>query len=338
MKKLLLKGGWLMSSPIVIEPLIRVENLKKSFSAGSSFSIKKKEVRAVNDISFEIYEGETFGIVGESGCGKSTTGRTILRLTEPSGGKVFYNGQNIFELKEKEFRKIRQDLQMVFQDPFASLDPKKRIGYSLEESMIIQKVGTKEERRNRVLELLEKVGFNEDHYDKFPHEFSGGQRQRIGIARALVLNPKFIVCDEPVSALDVSIQSQILNLLKQLQVDLGLAYLFIGHDLSVVRYIADRIGVMYLGEMVEKSTTDELFANPLHPYTKSLLSAVPIPDPDIKKERIILKGDVPSPLHIPSGCVFHTRCPFAMERCKEEKPVAIHVGENHEVQCHLYDK
>lgn len=327
-----------MSSPIVIEPLIRVENLKKSFSAGSSFSIKKKEVRAVNDISFEIYEGETFGIVGESGCGKSTTGRTILRLTEPSGGKVFYNGQNIFELKEKEFRKIRQDLQMVFQDPFASLDPKKRIGYSLEESMIIQKVGTKEERRNRVLELLEKVGFNEDHYDKFPHEFSGGQRQRIGIARALVLNPKFIVCDEPVSALDVSIQSQILNLLKQLQVDLGLAYLFIGHDLSVVRYIADRIGVMYLGEMVEKSTTDELFANPLHPYTKSLLSAVPIPDPDIKKERIILKGDVPSPLHIPSGCVFHTRCPFAMERCKEEKPVAIHVGENHEVQCHLYDK
>lgn len=327
-----------MSSPIVIEPLIRVENLKKSFSAGSSFSIKKKEVRAVNDISFEIYEGETFGIVGESGCGKSTTGRTILRLTEPSGGKVFYNGQNIFELKEKEFRKIRQDLQMVFQDPFASLDPKKRIGYSLEESMIIQKVGTKEERRNRVLELLEKVGFNEDHYDKFPHEFSGGQRQRIGIARALVLNPKFIVCDEPVSALDVSIQSQILNLLKQLQVDLGLAYLFIGHDLSVVRYIADRIGVMYLGEMVEKSTTDKLFANPLHPYTKSLLSAVPIPDPDIKKERIILKGDVPSPLHIPSGCVFHTRCPFAMERCKEEKPVAIHVGENHEVQCHLYDK
>lgn len=327
-----------MSSPIVSEPLIRVENLKKSFSAGSSFSLKKKEVRAVNDISFEIFEGETFGLVGESGCGKSTTGRTILRLTEPSGGKVFYNGQNIFELKEKEFRKIRQDLQMVFQDPFASLDPKKRIGYSLEESMIIQKVGTKQERRNRVLELLEKVGFNEDHYDKFPHEFSGGQRQRIGIARALVLNPKFIVCDEPVSALDVSIQSQILNLLKQLQVDLGLAYLFIGHDLSVVRYIADRIGVMYLGEMVEKATTDELFANPLHPYTQSLLSAVPIPDPDIKKERIILKGDVPSPLQIPTGCVFHTRCPFAMERCKIEKPMTIQVEENHEVQCHLYDK
>lgn len=327
-----------MSSPKVSEPLIRVENLKKSFSAGSSFSLKKKEVRAVNDISFEIFEGETFGLVGESGCGKSTTGRTILRLTEPSGGKVFYNGQNIFELKEKEFRKIRQDLQMVFQDPFASLDPKKRIGYSLEESMIIQKVGTKEERRNRVLELLEKVGFNEDHYDKFPHEFSGGQRQRIGIARALVLNPKFIVCDEPVSALDVSIQSQILNLLKQLQVDLGLAYLFIGHDLSVVRYIADRIGVMYLGEMVEKATTDELFANPLHPYTQSLLSAVPIPDPDIKKERIILKGDVPSPLQIPTGCVFHTRCPFAMERCKIEKPMTIQVEENHEVQCHLYDK
>lgn len=327
-----------MPNTKVREPLIRVENLTKTFSTGSSFSFKKKEVRAVNDISFEIYEGETFGIVGESGCGKSTTGRTILRLTEPSGGKVFYNGQNIFELNEKEFRKIRQDLQMVFQDPFASLDPQKRIGYSLEESMIIQKIGTKEERRNRVLELLNKVGFNEDHYDKFPHEFSGGQRQRIGIARALVLNPKFIVCDEPVSALDVSIQSQILNLLKQLQVDLDLAYLFIGHDLSVVRYIADRIGVMYLGEMVEKATTDKLFANPLHPYTKSLLSAVPIPDPDIKKERIILKGDVPSPLHIPSGCVFHTRCPFAMERCKEEKPTAIHVGENHEVQCHLYDK
>lgn len=327
-----------MSSPNVKEPLIRVENLKKSFSVGASFSFKKSEVRAVNNISFEIYEGETFGIVGESGCGKSTTGRTILRLTEPSGGKVFYNNQNIFELKEKEFRKIRQDLQMVFQDPFASLDPKKRIGYSLEESMIIQKVGTRQERKDRVLELLKKVGFNEDHYDKFPHEFSGGQRQRVGIARALVLNPKFIVCDEPVSALDVSIQSQILNLLKQLQTDLGLSYLFIGHDLSVVRYIADRIGVMYLGEMVEKASTDELFSNPLHPYTKSLLSAVPVPNPDYQKERIILKGDVPSPLNIPVGCVFHTRCPVAIDRCKVEKPAKIHVGENHEVQCHLYDK
>ena len=326
-----------MSSPDLKEPLIRVENLKKSFSTSSTSFFKKNEVRAVNDVSFEIYEGETFGIVGESGCGKSTTGRTLLRLTEPSGGKVFYNNQNIFELKEKQFRNIRQDLQMIFQDPFASLDPKKRIGYSLEESMIIQKIGTKQERKERVMELLEKVGFSKDHYDKFPHEFSGGQRQRIGIARALVLNPKFIVCDEPVSALDVSIQSQILNLLKQLQRDLGLSYLFIGHDLSVVRYIADRIGVMYLGEMVETAPTDKLFAKPLHPYTQSLLSAVPVPDPDFKKERIILKGDVPSPMNIPTGCVFHTRCPMAMERCKTEVPAMIHVDAEHQVQCHLYD-
>lgn len=320
------------------EPIIKVKNLKKSFTTASSSFFKKNVVRAVNDVSFEIYEGETFGIVGESGCGKSTTGRTILRLTEPSGGEVFYNNQNIFDMKEKKFRTIRQDLQMIFQDPYASLDPKKRIGYSLEESMIIQKIGTKAERKERVLDLLEQVGFSKEHYDKFPHEFSGGQRQRIGIARALVLNPKFIVCDEPVSALDVSIQSQILNLLRKLQTDLKLSYLFIGHDLSVVRYIADRIGVMYLGEMVEKAPTDELFKNPLHPYTQSLLSAVPIPDPESRRERIILKGDVPSPLSVPSGCVFHTRCPYATERCRLEKPVKVQVDGNHEVQCHLYDE
>ncbi|RKQ28671.1 ABC transporter ATP-binding protein [Oceanobacillus halophilus] len=319
------------------QPLLKVEHLKKTFPVESSGWFKKNEVKAVHDVSFDIYEGETFGIVGESGCGKSTTGRTLLRLTEPSGGKVIYQDQDIFSLKEKNFRPIREDLQMIFQDPLASLDPKKRIGYSLEEPFIIQKKGTKKERKEMVLKMLERVGFSEEHYHRFPHEFSGGQRQRIGIARALVLNPKFIVCDEPVSALDVSIQSQILNLLKELQQDFGLSYLFIGHDLSVVRYIANRIGVMYLGEMVEQAPTEELFENPLHPYTKSLLSAVPVPNPKVKRERIVLKGEVPSPLDMPKGCVFHTRCPLAMDICKEIKPPTYKVKENHRVQCHLYE-
>lgn len=319
------------------EPLLKVKNLRKSFSADSSSWFKKQEVKAVNGISFEIHEGETFGIVGESGCGKSTTGRTLLRLTEPTNGEVIYQGRDIFSLKEKEFRPVREDLQMIFQDPLASLDPKKRIGYSLEEPFVIQKKGTKKERKKIVLEMLERVGFGAEHYDRFPHEFSGGQRQRIGIARALVLNPRFIVCDEPVSALDVSIQSQILNLLKELQKDFGLSYLFIGHDLSVVRYIANRIGVMYLGEMVEQAPTDDLFENPLHPYTQSLLSAVPVPNPKMKRERIVLKGEVPSPLNMPEGCVFHTRCPLAMEICKKVKPPNYKINDKHSVQCHLYE-
>lgn len=318
-------------------PLLKVRNLKKSFTADSSSWFKKDEVKAVNNVSFDVYEGETFGIVGESGCGKSTTGRTLLRLTEPSGGEVFYQGKEIFALKEKDFRTLREDLQMIFQDPLASLDPKKRIGYSLEEPFIIQGIGNKKERKKTVLHMLERVGFKEEHYHRFPHEFSGGQRQRIGIARALVLNPKFIVCDEPVSALDVSIQSQILNLLKELQTEFKLSYLFIGHDLSVVRYIADRIGVMYLGELVEQAPTDELFENPLHPYTKSLLSAIPVPNPKVKRERIELEGEVPSPLDAPQGCVFHTRCPFAMDVCKQVKPPAYKINEKHQVQCHLYE-
>jgi len=319
------------------EPLLRVRDLRKSFHQETGSLFKKAEVKAVNGVSFDVYEGETFGIVGESGCGKSTTGRTILRLTEPSGGNVFYKGEDIFTMKDKDFRPLREDLQMIFQDPMASLDPKKRIGYSLEEPLIIQKKGTKKERKEVVLKMLERVGFSEEHYDRFPHEFSGGQRQRIGIARALVLQPTFIVCDEPVSALDVSIQSQILNLLKDLQDEFDLSYLFIGHDLSVVRYIADRIGVMYLGEMVEQSETEAMFDNPLHPYTKSLLSAVPKPDPKGKRERIVLKGEVPSPMDIPSGCVFHTRCPFAMEICKQVKPPTYQVNEDQQVQCHLYE-
>ena len=319
------------------QPLLKVENLRKSFPVRSPFGFKTGEVKAVNGISFEIFEGETFGIVGESGCGKSTAGRTLLKLTEPTGGNVYYNDENIFEMKEKDFLNIRQDFQMIFQDPYASLDPKKRIGYSVEEPMIIHGVGNRRARRQRVLELLKKVGFDEDAYDKFPHEFSGGQRQRIGIARALVLDPKLIVCDEPVSALDVSIQSSVLNLLKRLQSDFQLSYLFIAHDLSVVRYIADRIGVMYLGQLVETADTDDLFENPLHPYTESLLSAIPIPDPGVKKERIVLKGDVPSPLNPPSGCVFHTRCPKAMDICKMVVPKRIQMGKGHEVQCHLYN-
>ncbi|MFA1822395.1 ABC transporter ATP-binding protein [Virgibacillus oceani] len=320
------------------EPLLKVRNVKKSFSEDTSSWFKNKEVKAVNEVSFDVYEGETFGIVGESGCGKSTTGRTLLRLTKPTGGAVFYKGEDIFSLKEKDFRGLREDLQMIFQDPLASLDPKKRIGYSLEEPFIIQGKGSKKERKETVLRMLKRVGFSEEHYHRFPHEFSGGQRQRIGIARALVLNPKFIVCDEPVSALDVSIQSQILNLLRELQDELKLSYLFIGHDLSVVRYIADRIGVMYLGEIAEQAPTDELFENPLHPYTQSLLSAIPVPNPKVKRERIELKGEVPSPLDAPAGCVFHTRCPFAMDICKNVKPPIYKINEKHQVQCHLYEE
>jgi oligopeptide/dipeptide ABC transporter ATP-binding protein len=316
-------------------PLLRVKNLKKHFPVKTSLGRTAGYVQAVNDISFDICEGETFGLVGESGCGKSTTGRTILRLTEPTGGEVLYKDKNIFDLRRKELRIIRRELQMVFQDPHSSLDPKRRIGYTIEEPMMIHRLGSKRERVERVMELLRKVGLREDQYDRYPHEFSGGQRQRIGLARALASNPKLIVCDEPVSALDVSIQSQVINLLQEIQEEFQLSYLFVAHDLSVVRHIADRVGVMYLGKMVEQAATDELFSNPLHPYTKSLLSAVPIPNPKVKKERIILQGSVPSPLHPPSGCVFHTRCPFAADICKKEIPQNKEAAPGHFVQCHL---
>lgn len=319
------------------EPLLDVQHLKKYFPVTGSFGRLggvKGEVKAVNDVSFHLYPGETYGLVGESGSGKSTTGRTVLRLLEPTAGKVIYKGKNIFELPKKEMRAIRKDLQMVFQDPFSSLNPRIRIGQAIEEPLAIHKLAHGNERRERVFEILNKVGLQSEHYYRFPHEFSGGQRQRLGLARALIVNPKIVICDEPVSALDVSIQSQVLNLLKEMQEELELTYLFITHDISVVRYISDRIGVLYLGKLVEEAPTDSLFAAPLHPYTQALFSAVP--GRAKKRERIVLKGEIPSPLHPPSGCVFHTRCPHVMDICKTQLPEKRESSPNHYVACHLY--
>lgn len=318
------------------EPLLEVSGLKKHFPVKNELGKKSAVVKAVDDVSFKLYEGKTLGLVGESGCGKSTTGRTILRLTEPTSGSALFNGKDLFQLKGDELRKARQDLQMVFQDPFSSLNPRKRIGEILEEPLVIHKLGTKAERTEKVMEILYKVGLNVDHYYRYPHEFSGGQRQRIVLARALILNPKIIVCDEPVSALDVSTQAQIVNLLRDLQEDLKLTYLFIAHDISVVRHISDQIGVMYLGNIVEYTDTDNIFAEPLHPYTQALLSAVPHPNPTMKRERIILKGEIPSPLNPPSGCVFHPRCPMATDICKQAVPVNKEARPGHFVRCHLY--
>jgi len=278
----------------VTEPLISVRNVKKYFDVG-----KGKTLKAVDGISFDIYPGETFGLVGESGCGKSTAGRTIIRLYEPTGGEVIFNGKNIYKLSRHEMQEIRRDFQMIFQDPYASLNPRMTVEDIIAEPLDIHKAcKSEEERHNRVIELLKLVGLNEEHASRFPHEFSGGQRQRIGIARALALRPKFIVCDEPISALDVSIQAQVVNLLKELQKEMGLTYLFIAHDLSMVRYISDRVGVMYLGHMMELAKSEELYENPIHPYTQALLSAIPIPDPEVQRNRhrIILEGDVPSPI------------------------------------------
>jgi peptide/nickel transport system ATP-binding protein/oligopeptide transport system ATP-binding protein len=317
------------------KPILEVNGLKKHFSVKDSLGRTKGLVKAVNDVSFTLYEGETFGLVGESGCGKSTTGRTILRLIEPTEGTALFNNQNIFQLSNSDLRKVRKDLQMVFQDPYSSLNPRIRIGNALEETMIIHNLGTKKERMETVMEILHKVGLQEDHYYRYPHEFSGGQRQRIGLARALVASPKVIVCDEPVSALDVSVQSQIINLLRKLQNEFKLSYLFIAHDISVVRHISDRIGVMYLGNMVEDAPTESLFASPLHPYTKALLSAVPLPNPGVKKERIVLQGEIPSPLNPPSGCIFHTRCPYVKDVCRTVVPVRKEAAPDHYVSCHL---
>lgn len=317
------------------QPLLQVKNLVKEYVITNPLGRVTSRVKAVNDVSFDLYERETLGIVGESGSGKSTTGRTIIRLTEATSGEVIFNGQNILALKEKEFLPIRKHIQMIFQDPNSSLNPRKRIGDSIEEPMVIQKIGNKEERQQRAFELLEKVGLRKDHYFRFPHEFSGGQRQRIGIARALAVTPKIVICDEPVSALDVSIQSQVINLMEDLQDEFGLAYLFIAHDLSVVRHISDRIAVMYLGNIVELAPTDELFENPQHPYTKTLLSAIPSVNPKTRRERIVIKGDIPSPTNLPTGCVFHTRCPFAMDICKQKKPEVTTLPNGHHVACHL---
>lgn len=317
--------------------LLKVENLQKYFPIKSGvFGRVSGQVKAVDNVSFEVYEGETLGIVGESGCGKSTTGRVLMRLDEPTGGKVMFGDQELTKLSAEEMRKARRDIQMVFQDPFASLNPRHTIEKILEEPLIVHGIGTPEERKKKVIEYLKIVGLSEFHAKRYPHQFSGGQRQRIGIARALMTNPKLIIADEPVSALDVSIQAQVLNLMKQLQEDLKLTYVFIAHDLGVVRHISDRVGVMYLGRMAELADSESLYAEPLHPYTQALLSAVPVPDPDFVSEQIMLTGDIPSASNPPSGCTFHTRCPFATDICKQKVPELQEVKRGHSVACHLY--
>ncbi|UYG97100.1 ABC transporter ATP-binding protein [Cytobacillus firmus] len=316
--------------------ILQVDQLKQYFPVKKDSIFKPKTyVKAVDDISFELFEGETLSIVGESGCGKSTTGRAILRLDEPTDGKVLYMGKDILTLNKKDMRKLRGDLQVIFQDPFASLNPRQTVKQILNEAMAIQNVVEKSKRQERMLELLGYVGLPPEALDRYPHEFSGGQRQRIGIARALAVNPKLIICDEAVSALDVSIQAQILNLLKKLQKQFKLTFLFISHDLSVVRHISDRVMVMYLGKVVEIAEKKEMFDSPLHPYTKALLSSIPVPDPTLKRDRVILKGDVPSPIDPPGGCRFHTRCPFAAEKCKQEEPPLRELVNNHFVSCHF---
>lgn len=319
--------------------LLQVRNLRKTFPIrGGVLGKKIGEITAVDDVSFYVKKGETLGLVGESGCGKSTTGRSILRLYEPTAGEIEFEGKSLLSLNEEEMRKARRDLQMVFQDPFASLNPRQKVIDILEEPLIVHGMGNAKERKEQVHELLHLVGMNQSHAMRYPHQFSGGQRQRIGIARALSTRPKLIVADEPVSALDVSIQSQVLNLMADLQEKFELTYLFIAHDLSVVKHISDRVGVMYLGRLVELADRDELYGKPLHPYTQALMSAVPVPDPDFQKDRIILTGDVPSPANPPKGCAFHPRCPHAMEICKEVRPEFKDQGGGHFVACHLMDK
>lgn len=325
------------------EKLVQIEHLKQYFPAGG-FGKNKKFVKAVDDVSFYVNKGETLGLVGESGCGKTTTGRTLLRLHEPTAGKITYGNDVIFDSENKvavNMLPYRRKMQIVFQDPYASLDPRMTVGDIIGEAIDIHKIAdSKEDRRNRIIELLSRVGLNSEHANRYCHEFSGGQRQRIGIARALAVNPEFIVCDEPISALDVSIQAQVVNMFEDLQQEFGLSYLFIAHDLSVVKHISNRIGVMYLGKLVELADSYELTFHSIHPYTKSLISAIPIADPKIARsnKRIILEGDVPSPLNPPSGCRFRTRCPYADETCAMQEPEWKEVSKGHYVACHHIDK
>ncbi|KIL40780.1 hypothetical protein SD70_11055 [Gordoniibacillus kamchatkensis] len=321
-----------------MKALLEVKGLTKHFPLQAGFGKKKASLKAVDGIDLTVYEGETLSIVGESGCGKSTTGRCMLRLIEPTSGQLVFDGQDLTGLSAEAMRRKRRDMQLVFQDPFASLNPRKTIRQILLDPLVVHRVGNAGERKDRVNWVIEKVGLSADYLDRYPHEFSGGQRQRIGIARALILQPKLIVADEPVSALDVSIQAQILNLLQDLQQEFKLTYIFISHDLSVVKHISDRVAVMYLGKIVEIADKGTLYREPQHPYTKALLSAVPLPNPKLRKERIVLKGDLPSPSNPPAGCTFHPRCAYATDACRMAAPRLEEKAEGHYVSCHLVDK
>jgi peptide/nickel transport system ATP-binding protein/oligopeptide transport system ATP-binding protein len=316
--------------------LLEVKNLVKYFPIkGGLLQRTVAQVKAVDDVSFSVKQGETLGLVGESGCGKTTIGRTVLRLTPATSGSVTFQGKDVFKASAPEMKAMRKDMQIIFQDPYSSLDPRMPVGESIGEGLLVHGMRDTKKRNEVVIEMLRKVGLEDYHARRYPHEFSGGQRQRIGIARALALRPKFIVCDEPVSALDVSIQSQVLNILKDLQAEFGLTYLFIAHNLSVVEHISDRVGVMYLGKMVELTDRESLFREPLHPYTKALLSAIPIPDPTVKRERMILQGEIPSPVNPPKGCRFHPRCPYAIDKCKVEEPQFKELRPGHFAACHV---